>query len=341
MPLPPEGRSARVLAGAAGADDATVVRRGDGGQSVAWSQDGFAGSATVYPGDDEDGGHPHARVVFTDLDRDRYQALADSPWSYRTEDGKVIYDRLPADQAEQVIEAAANRQPGTPWRRHRLTAAISRHKLDWEEAEELEDESFRWSQALTDDQEKYVTGYTEDDYTEVNKHLYEGRSPDEKVKGMSVPLREVTTHLDAGLEHAKRPEQPHITYRGYTPPLEVRKADRVLEWAHENFKVGGVYRDPSYMSVSHCPDIAAGFSKNKWWDSSGDSGTTSHGVVFEIVSSRGAPVAAVSYWDNEERERLMPRGSTFHVVGIQENVQIDKQNKVVIQMVDVHDVPRH
>jgi len=217
---------------------------------------------------------------------------------------------------------------------------MNRDRLSEEEAEELEDESFRWSQSLTDKEETYAKGYTEDDYYEVNQHLYKGKSPDETVKGMTVPLREVTDNLDAALDHARQPDSPHITYRGYTPPSEVRKADRVLEWAHANFQVGGVYQDPSYMSVSHCPNVAAGFSKNKWWDSNGSSGVTTHGVVFEIVSSRGAPVAAVSYWGNEERERLMPRGSTFHVVGIQDNVTIGGQNKVVIQMVDVHDVPR-
>ncbi|MEV6421805.1 ADP-ribosyltransferase [Streptomyces sp. NPDC051662] len=337
----PEGRAAQALAGAAGVDDAPVVPRADGGQSVAWEQDGFAGSATVYPGDERNGGHPRARVVFTDLDRDRYEALANSPWPYQTEDGAVVYERLPADQAAQVIEAAANRKPGTPWRRHGLTAGVNRNTLDDDEAEEVEDESYGWAASLSGEEEHYINAYTDPDpCDEINKALYRRRPADEPIESLGVPLSEATAHVDAALERAPRPDQPHITYRGFVPPLEVRKADRVLEWAHANFKVGGVYRDRSYMSVSHCPDVAAGFSRNSWWSRDGTSGKTSHGVVFEVVSSRGAALASVSEFENQERERLLPRDSRFHVVGIRDNVRIDGQNKVVIQMVDVHDVPR-
>ncbi|MFD7553595.1 ADP-ribosyltransferase [Streptomyces sp. NPDC059835] len=338
----PEGRAAKALGSAAGAHDAEVVGRGDGGQTVAWSGEGFAGAATVYPGDDNEGGHPHARVVLTDLDQDRYQALANSPWPYRTEDGAVIYDRLPADQAEQVLTAARTGEPAKPWQRHGLTAGRNRDELPEEDAAKLEDESARWSQSLSDDQEEYVTGYTGHDFYEVNKHLYEGKPREETVAGMTVPLREVTHHLDSAIARAARPAQPHITYRGYQPPMDVRRADGVLEWVHENFKVGGTYRDPSYISVSHCPEVAGGFSRNKWFSpATGEEGIASHGVVFEIVSSHGAAVASVSAFDNEERERLMPRNSAFHVVGIQDNVTIGRENKVVVQMVDVHDVPRH
>lgn len=337
----PEGRAAQALAGAAGAGDAPVVPRADGGQSVAWEQEGFAGSATVYPGDERNGGHPRARVVFTDLDRDRYEALAKSPWPYRTEDGAVIYERLPADQAAQVIEAAGSRTPGTPWRRHGLTAGVNRDRLDEDDAEEVEDESYEWAASLSSDEEHYVNAYTDPDpCDEINKALYRRRPANEPIESLGVPLSEATAHLDAALERAPRPDQPHITYRGFVPPLQVRKADKVLEWAHDNFKVGGVYRDRSYMSVSHCPDVAAGFSRNTWWSRDGTDGKTTHGVVFEVVSSRGAALASVSEFQNEEVERLLPRDSRFHVVGIRDNVRIGGQNKVVIQMVDVHDVPR-
>ncbi|KFG71459.1 hypothetical protein FM21_34940 [Streptomyces mutabilis] len=334
-----EGRAAQALADAAGADRASVIPRSDGGYTVAWDKDGFNGAATVYPGDEDDG-HPHARLTFTTLDRDRYQALADSPWPYRTEDGVVVYDRVPAYQAQQVIEAARTGEPGKPWRRHGLTAAVSRTALPEDEAEELEDESYSWSQRITDDEERYVTEYTAEHFEEINRHLYNGKSPDEVVDGMGVPLGEVCTHLDSAIDKASEPDQPHIIYRGYKPPREVIKADRVLEWVKDRYKVGGVYRDDSYMSFSHCPEYAASFSPNKWFDSKTDRGEASHGVVFEAVTSRGAAVAAISDYDNEERERLLKRGSTFHVVGIQENVRIAGANKVVIQIVDINNVQR-
>ncbi|MDX3694948.1 ADP-ribosyltransferase [Streptomyces europaeiscabiei] len=335
-----EGRAAHALADVAGAGHAPVVPRSDGGYTVAWDQDGFAGAATVYPGDEDDDGHPHARLAFTNLDEDRYQALANSPWPYRTEDGAVVYDRLPADQARQVIEAARTGEPGKPWRRHGLTAAVSRTALTEDEAEELEDESYSWSQQITDMEETYVNEFTAEHFEEINSHLYNGKSPDEEVDGMGVPLGEVCAHLDSAIDRAPEPDQPHIIYRGFKPPREVIKSDRVLEWVKDNFKVGGVYRDDSYMSFSHCPEYAASFSPNKWIDSKTDKGEASHGVVFEAVTSRGAAVAAVSQYDNEERERLLKRGSTFHVIGIQENVRIAGANKVVVQLADVSDVPR-
>ncbi|MGW1291093.1 ADP-ribosyltransferase, partial [Streptomyces sp. NPDC002586] len=254
--------------------------------------------------------------------------------------GSTRYERMPAHQAEQIIEAARTGEPGKPWRRHGLTAAVSRATLPDDEAEELEDESYSWSQELTDKEEEYVGEFTAEHFDEINRHLYSGKSPDEMVDGMDVPLGEVCTHLDSAIDRAPEPDQPHIIYRGFQPPREIKKADRVLEWVKDNFKVGGVYRDDSYMSFSHCPDVAASFSPNNWFDSKTERGKASHGVVFECVTSRGAAVAAVSQYENEERERLLKRGSTFHVIGIQENVRIAGENKVVVQLVDIHDVPR-
>ncbi|WP_431983912.1 ADP-ribosyltransferase [Streptomyces qinglanensis] len=340
-PRPPEQtRAARALAGAAGIGGRARVLppRADGGQTTAWNDEGFGGAATVYPGEGDD--PPHARVVFSQMDRDRYQALADSPWPYRTENGQVIYDRVPADHAEQIIQAAASRRAAKPWEQHGLSDTGHRDRLDKVTADRLVPESEQWASGLNDGQRQWVTTYTGHSYSEINEHLYKGRDLDQPTDGTHTPMRVVTGNIDSAIAAAGQSQEPHRSFRGYTPPLEVRKENRVAAWARENFVVGSGYRDDSYMSVSHCPKVAAGFT-NRGWSSDGQWGTADHGVVFEAVSRRGAAVAHISAFGNAERERLMPRGSEFVVVGVHENVNVAGTPCVVVQLADVNESKRY
>lgn len=339
-PPPEERRAARALAGAAGIGGRARVTppREDGGETAAWNDKDFGGAATVFPGADDE--PPHARVVFSRLDRDRYQALADSPWPYRTEGGQVIYDRVPVDHAEQIINAAASRRAAKPWERHGLSDEGHRAGLDQEAAGRLNPESERWSSGLNDDQRAWVRRYTDLDYAEINEHLYERRDLDERAPGIGPPMRAVTGHIDSAIAAAGLSEEPHRCYRGYTPPTEVRQQNRVAAWARESFVVGGRYRDDSYMSVSHCPEVAAGFSERAWY-SGAEEGRADHGVVFETVSRRGAAVASISRYGNAERERLMPRGSEYVVVGVHENVRVAGEPCVVVQLADVNESKRY
>lgn len=340
-PPPEQTRAARALAGAAGIGGRARVLppRDDGGQTTAWNDRDFGGAATVYPGQADE--PPHARVVFSRLDRDRYQALADSPWPYRTEAGQVIYDRVPVDHAEQIIHAAAYRRPAKPWERHGLSDAGHRERLDGVTADRLVPESERWASGLDDDQRQWVTTYTGHSYSEINEHLYKGRDLDRPAEDMHTPMRVVTGHLDSAIAAAGQSQEPHRCFRGYTPPLEVRKENRVAAWARESFVVGSRYRDDSYMSVSHCPAVAANFTDSYWEDDDGNFGNADHSVVFETVSRRGAAVAHISEFDNAERERLMPRGSEFVVVGVHENVNVAGKPCMVVQLADVSEIKRY
>ncbi|MGW2686441.1 hypothetical protein ACWC6I_25205 [Streptomyces sp. NPDC001414] len=342
MPEYPEHvRAADALAAATGAGGrATFIPREDGGQTVAWGGESYAGSATVYPGTDEE--PPHARVVFHRLDRDRYQALADSPWPYRVEGGQVIYDRVPADHAEQIISAAASGTAARPWERHGLSDARERQDLDRDAAGRLQEESERWAAKLSRPQREWTQTYTGSSaIRDLNGHLYRGEDLDKPAGTMDVPAREVIGHLDGAIAAAGTSEQAQIGYRGYTPPAEVLQSDRVAEWARENFRVGARYRDDSYMSISHCPRVAASFADTYWKVEGGPSGRASTGVMFETVSRRGAPVAAVAAFGNLERERVMPRGMNWTVVGVQEGVVVDGKPHVVIQLLDERESPRY
>ncbi|MGW1290744.1 hypothetical protein ACWD4N_46115, partial [Streptomyces sp. NPDC002586] len=253
MPEFPEHvRAASALAAASGAGGrATFIPRQDGGQAVAWSRSDFGGCATVYAGEDDE--PPYARVVFNRLSQDRYQALADSPWPYRVENGQVIYDRVPADHAEQIIQAAAARQAGRPWERHGLTDTPVREQLDNNQAGALVPESKAWAARLDKDQRHWTQAYTTAKHKQINEHLYMGRDLDQPAERMDTPMREVAEHINTSIDAAGRSETPHHTFRGYTPPLEVRKANQVAAWARANFPAGSSYRDPSFMSSSHCP----------------------------------------------------------------------------------------
>jgi hypothetical protein len=342
MPEHPEHvRAADAFARASGAGGAaTFVPRADGGQTVAWGGEDFAGAATVYPavGDEP----PHARVVFNRLDQDRYQALADSPWPYRIENGQVIYDRVPADHAEQIIAAARSRQAARPWERHGLGRAGHRDQLEEEHAGVLVPESASWASNLGSEQHHWVSIYTGSRYRQINAHLYNGHSLDEPAQKMDVPMRVVTENINSAIRSAGEAEVPHRTFRGFTPPLEARKANRVAQWARENFPAGSRYHSPSFLSSSHCPEVAADeyFARTDWEDD-GQHGHADHAVVFEMVSRRGAAVAHVSQYGNLERERLHESGSNWVSVGVQENVMIKGRRCVVVQLVDMSEVRRH
>ncbi|MFG2211956.1 hypothetical protein [Streptomyces sp. NPDC048638] len=214
-PRPPEQtRAARALAAAAGIGGRARVLppRDDGGQTTAWNDQGFGGAATVYPGAGDE--PPHARVVFSRLDRDRYQALADSPWPYRTEDGQVIYDRVPVDHAEQIIHAAASRRAAKPWERHGLNDAGHRDRLDSASADRLVPESEQWASNLDDGQRHWVTTYTGEAYSEINEHLYTGRDLDQPADGMYTPMRVVAGHIDSAISAAGQSPEPHRCFRG-------------------------------------------------------------------------------------------------------------------------------
>ncbi|MFD7553568.1 ADP-ribosyltransferase [Streptomyces sp. NPDC059835] len=340
-PRPPEeARAAAALAGAAGigARARVMPPRADGGRTTAWNDKDFGGAATIYPGSGDE--PPYARVAFTRLDRDRYQALADSPWPYRVENGTVIYDRVPVDHAEQIIHAAGSRRAARPWERHGLTDATHRNRLDSEAASRLHTESRQWTQNLNGGQRKWVKKYTGKDYRPINQHLFSGGSMDEPAPGLKVKMRTVTKNLDTAIAAAGTAEAPHHTYRGFTPPMEVRKNNEVASWVRQNFPVGGRYRDDSYMSVSHCPSVAGEFARTDW-HADGEQGHADYGVVFETVSRRGAALADISKFGNIERERLMPRAVDWDVVGVHEGVSIDGRKHMVVQMCDAKDSPRY
>ncbi|GGU39091.1 hypothetical protein [Streptomyces violascens] len=338
---PEHVRAADAFARASGAGGAaTFVPRADGGQTVAWRGDDFAGSATVYPANGDE--PPHARVVFNRLDQGRYQALADSPWPYRIENGQVIYDRVPADHAEQIIGAARARQAARPWERHGLGRDPQRDQLHEHRAGALVPESSAWASRLNSEQHHWVSTYTGSKYRQINAHLYNGHDLDQPAETMDVPMRVVTDSINSAIRSAGTAEVPHRTFRGFTPPLEVRKGNRVAQWARETFPAGSRYNSPSFLSSSHCPEVAGGeyFARTDWEDN-GQYGEADHAVVFEMVSRRGAAVAHVSQYGNLERERLHESGSNWVSVGVQENVTIKGRACVVVQLVDMNEVHRH
>ncbi|WP_329167130.1 hypothetical protein OHB49_43640 (plasmid) [Streptomyces sp. NBC_01717] len=337
-----------------------------GGQSVAWgdkrsslwwrkhrSDRAFAGRVTVYPGTEDEGGHPRAELVFSSLDSVRHQALADSPWPYRVENDSVVYGRLAADQVGQILQAAATGKAGRPWQRYGLGGAEPRTKLEADRANRLVPESQKWATSLSAAERKYVRGYTDYAFKPINMHLKKEDFLDIPGSKLGAPMETVLGHLDLAIAKAATPNTPHITYHGHNIPPEVLKAENVEDWVRKAFPVGSTYRHAPYMSSSHCPQTASGFAKD-YVQHDGERHFVSRSVVFEVVSSRGAAVAEIAKYGNVERERLLPRGSTFRVVGRHENVsvgdtvttvygkniQVHGKKVILVQLVDVKDIPR-
>ncbi|MFJ2217943.1 ADP-ribosyltransferase [Streptomyces sp. NPDC101062] len=244
----------------------------------------------------------------------------------------------------QAKQSAAEIRPLLPvqqdgrdsWQRYGLRAGREREELAQSDADELVPESQQWARDLDRDERSWVRAYTRHG-ERINRHLIQGKSLDEPIEGSRVPAREGLALLDSALAKAES-QQPHLTYRGYAPPVEVRKADDVVGWARRTFRVGEPYNSPSYMSVSHCPGIASNFADTKWSTEDGEEGEASHQVMFEVLSRKGAALLAYSAFENHERERLIPRNTSFQVVGVQEDARVRGRRTVLVQLVDTDEV---
>ncbi len=122
-------------------------------------------------------------------------------------------------------------------------------------------------------------------------------------------MRMVTENTNSAIRSGTD-EVPHRTFHGFTPSLEVRKGEPVAQWARENFPAVSRYHSASFLSSSHCPNLAAdSYFARTDWHHDGRSGQDDHAVVFGMASRRGAAVAHVSPYGNLERQQLHESGS--------------------------------
>jgi hypothetical protein len=140
------------------------------------------------------------------------------------------------------------------------------------------------------------------------KYEEEDRAAEKEEMDEIIPL------LDEAISLAPKSEFRRQLYRGMNLPSNIKSED-VSSWIHENFPVGGVVSQKSYMSTSLSADRAVLNFTNRW------PRMHDRTVVFEIISNEGAVLGdETALHGSKEAEVLMPRNKKFRVLSIDENV---------------------
>jgi hypothetical protein len=145
--------------------------------------------------------------------------------------------------------------------------------------------------------------------------------------------------IDETLAKAVPPAEPRTLFRGMNIPSKYDTES----WLSENFPVGGVVSQKSYMSTSMSAAPAVGFTA-QYDDSDAE---RKRAVVMEFVTKQGAPLGrGTSYFESDELEVLIPRDAKFRVVEVQQEVVYPYEadvdlpmsfHKTVIRLIDVTD----
>jgi len=176
----------------------------------------------------------------------------------------------------------------------------------------LRSASKAWRALLTDEEDDAVTWYSISGFQCING-LLRGRAEDEY---KSPRFREIasknTSLLDSALAKAPRAAEPRVLHRFMSSPKGAS-----LDTARDYFdsvSVGDVIADPGFMSTTADADYLVQASRRR----------RDHDIIaIEIVSSRGGVVGLedegnACSWSiqDDEREVLLPRNSTFIVTSI-------------------------
>lgn len=123
--------------------------------------------------------------------------------------------------------------------------------------------------------------------------------------------------IDGVLDETKLPDNS-IVYRGHKIIVPLGKDP--LEYIQSQYKVGSKHSKESYDSTSFNPAVGAYFAGKP--TSKTETGETKVGVVFEMLTTEGAPIRSLSSVQNED-EVLLPRKKEFRVAGVHESVTFE------------------
>lgn len=189
----------------------------------------------------------------------------------------------------------------------------------------VEREIGEWGERIDQSEHEAVWRYCEDS-SAMNAPLNAGKPPGKADEEMQA----LYGSLDAALEKADEPGEARTVYRGVRKPFYVSAS--AGEWVAESFPVGATLDLPAYTSTSYDPSVAEG------WMPEG------HGVILEMRTRKGAPVEGISFFKSE-RERLLPRGTRWRVVGVQtvpfEGAMGGGGHRTVVQIVDEDELADH
>ena len=172
---------------------------------------------------------------------------------------------------------------------------------------------------IGEEEAKSIIRYTTEEqflsYKSVNKSIREDT-------GMTAEDKLLVKHIDNGLQQMDPIDVK--SYRGIVTPSDYDSPEQYIE---QNFKVGQVVRDDSYLSASQNRGVAESFSNGTY--GYGDEGE--RGIVFEMYSRQGRDISSLALRQSE-KEVLFPRSSRFVVDSVYFD---DAEGKNVVVLADV------
>lgn len=180
-------------------------------------------------------------------------------------------------------------------------------------AAEMAEEHARLVENLSPDTRHALTTYSMASFEDINGYLRHG------LKGIArdtnFPLEERAQQVEeriAGikelLEQSELSRTPRVLYRHMLSPAGIS----TREYANKYFKVGERIRDDALLSTTEDPAYIRGHAHSR---------EPSDYVVFQLLSRKGISLQptdyeSVGHLQSWEKERLLPPGTNFRVVGI-------------------------
>lgn len=215
--------------------------------------------------------------------------------------------------------------------------------------------------ALSDQEKKSVYKYTDNLYSPINQYLTKQRKV---TLAEESAIQEHVKNLDSVLRH--RNEQERIVYRG----MPLNPSNKMFRESNNGERLYDVKKRKDILAKTYSQGtelLFDGFSSASDqvfvasdWCGVGNRGIDSKniqnsdtGILFEIKTSAGVPIAHISNY-SEEREVLLPRGMRFKIVNSywnsnnkkdcykhkdtrNQNVDARNPNILVVQIVEVDD----
>lgn len=169
---------------------------------------------------------------------------------------------------------------------------------------------------LSEEERKAVHLFSGDEYLRINSSLYGKQYEGELLKNIETPyssLEEITSVLDSAIKHGSLGDR--IVYRG-APPTSTRFNGNVETYVTNNYKVGEEITFSGYQSSTLSPTMATKFAQEG-------------GVVFQIRASKGLNITGISKYSVEE-EVMLPRDSTYVVVGVYPNFFVETPDTTTV-----------
>lgn len=170
-------------------------------------------------------------------------------------------------------------------------------------------DSDAFKELITDDEEDRFANYCGSAAAMWNRNMRDGGDVGSEYSKESIMM------IRSSLNRVPVRPEPTLAYRGLAHIRgQFETTEEMNDWVDQTYPVGGEVVDKAFMSVSSDPEVGLAFASKL------GEGDTEFGVVYEILTKKGAQLDTISYLGNLERERLLPDNAKLKVVGVSKNV---------------------